>query len=181
MWGASISKTMINKRGQVWIETVTYTLVAFVLIGLVLSFAKPKIEELQDQAILEQSIKMIKEIDSVVQEIGEKGTGNKRRLEISLKKGELEINSLGDSIIFSMEGRHMYSQPGQTYQEGSINITTEEKGKYYTITMEKKYTNFNFTYAGEEENKKILRAATPYIMYISNEGGANQVIDFELE
>ena len=56
----------MKKRGQVWIETVTYTLVAFVLIGLVLSFVKPKIEELQDQAIIEQSTSMIKEIDSIL-------------------------------------------------------------------------------------------------------------------
>jgi uncharacterized protein (UPF0333 family) len=36
-----------NKRGQIWVETVVYTLIALVMIGLVLAFAKPKIEELQ--------------------------------------------------------------------------------------------------------------------------------------
>ena len=39
-------------NGQVWVETVTYTLIAIVMIGLVLSFAKPKIEELQDKTII---------------------------------------------------------------------------------------------------------------------------------
>ena len=33
---------VMKKEGQVWVETVVYTLIAFVLIGLVLSFAKPK-------------------------------------------------------------------------------------------------------------------------------------------
>ena len=33
-------------RGQVWVETVVYTLIAFIMIGLVLGVAKPKIEKL---------------------------------------------------------------------------------------------------------------------------------------
>ena len=173
---------MIKKRGQVWIETVTYTLVAFVLIGAVLSFAKPKVEELQDQAILEQSIKMLKQIDSIIQEVGEKGAGNKRKIELNLRKGELNINSEENSIMFFMESRYMYSQPGQTYEESSINITTEEKGKYYNLTMERNYPNFNFTYNGKEENKRIVKATTPYALFIANNGGTDQVvIDFKFE
>ena len=54
---------MITLRGekgtkaQIWIETVIYTLIAFVILGAVLGFAKPKIEELQDKSIIEQSLK----------------------------------------------------------------------------------------------------------------------------
>ena len=47
----------MNKRGQVWVETVIYTLIALVMIGLVLSFVQPKIMELQDKATLQQSIR----------------------------------------------------------------------------------------------------------------------------
>jgi len=43
-----------KKKGQVWIETVTYTLIAFVLIGLILAFVKPKIDELQDKALIDR-------------------------------------------------------------------------------------------------------------------------------
>ena len=50
-----------KKNGQVWVETVIYTLIAFSLIAAVLAFVKPKIDELQDKAIIEQSIGMIKE------------------------------------------------------------------------------------------------------------------------
>jgi len=170
----------MKKRGQVWIETVTYTLVAFVLIGLVLSFVKPKIEELQDQAIIEQSIGMIKEIDSIITEIKEGGIGNKRKIEISLKKGELEINYENDSILFLLEGNYLYSQPGEIIEEGGIEILTEEKGRNYKITLTKKYENLNITYFGKEENKIISKSPTPYTIFISNKGGINQTIDFEL-
>jgi len=170
---------MIKKRGQVWIEAVTYTLIAFVMIGLVLSFAKPKIKELEDHAILEQSMNMIKEIDSVIQNLGERGVGNKRKIELNLKKGDFEINAINDSIIFSMESSYLYSQPGQTYEEGSVAVTTTQKGKYYFILMERNYSDFNFTYGGKEENKKIPSATTSYTLFISNKGGEDHMIDFE--
>ena len=40
---------MNKKRGQVWVETVIYTLIALALIGTVLAFVKPKVEEMQDK------------------------------------------------------------------------------------------------------------------------------------
>ena len=58
------TRKLLNTKGQIWIETVIYTLIIFVMIGLVLSFAKPKIEEMQDKAIIEQSIAMMKDIYS---------------------------------------------------------------------------------------------------------------------
>ncbi|MBU2612794.1 MAG: hypothetical protein KKB62_03680, partial [Nanoarchaeota archaeon] len=76
-----------KKKGQIWIETVTYTLVAFVLIALILAFVKPKIDQLQDQALIEQSFKMLNGIDSVVNSVYDTGIGNKRMVELSIKKG----------------------------------------------------------------------------------------------
>ena len=58
----------MKKKAQVWIETVTYTMIALVMIGLVLAFAKPKIEELQDKTIIEQSIKILNEFNSIILE-----------------------------------------------------------------------------------------------------------------
>lgn len=172
----------MKKRGQVWVETVTYTLVAFVLISLILSFAKPKIEELQDQTAIQQSIQMLKDIDEVVREVEEQGIGNKRKLEITLKKGTLSINSTEDKLIFHMKGKFMYSQPGQIYTEGSLQVLTEEEGRDYYVTIEKSYDRLNLRYAGLEQNKVITPGTNPYIVYISNEeGGSGNIINFEME
>ena len=48
-----------RKKGQIWVETVIYTLIAFAMIGLALSFVKPKIDEIQDRGIIEQSITLL--------------------------------------------------------------------------------------------------------------------------
>jgi hypothetical protein len=173
----------VDKRGQVWIETVTYTLVAFVLIGLVLSFVKPKVEELQDQAAIEQSITIIKQIDSVISEIHGQGVGNKRKIELTINRGEVQINSENDSIGFSLEGNYLYSQPGVVIQEGGLEILTEEKGKFYLVTIRKNYSEYNITYFGKEENKIISRSPALYTLYIANKGaedGYDPNIDFQI-
>lgn len=170
-----------QRKGQVWIETVTYTLIAFVLIGLVLGFAKPKIEEIQDQSIIEQSIKIMKELDYIVSEISEKGTGNKRKVELTIKKGELEFIPINNTIIFTINGKFMYSQPDQKYKEGGLSILTKEVGKEFHVTIEKKFEDINMTYNEKLENKKILKASTPYTLYVTNKGGVDQVIDFQID
>ena len=172
---------MKKKKGQIWIETVTYTLVAFVIIGLVLTFARPKIQEIQDKTIIEQSISMLKEIDSIINDLNEKGVGNKRKVQMSIKKGEIKLNSTNESLTFYMEGKHMYSQLDQPYTEGDLNILTQQKGAFYNITIEKKYTTINLTYSGKEETKAFTESPTPYTIFISNKGGNSQNIDFELE
>ncbi len=170
-----------KKRGQVWVETVTYTLIALVLIGLVLAFIKPKIDELQDKALIEQSINLLKQVDSVVSEVYQDGVGNKRLLEMSLSKGDLTINSTNDTIVFLFKGSYMYSEPGQSYSEGGFNITTTQKGNEYDVLVEKKYNNLNLTYDGRDVSHTITGASSPYNLFIANKGGASHEIDFSLQ
>ncbi|MBT4376114.1 hypothetical protein HOD29_01950 [archaeon] len=172
----------MKKKGQVWVETVTYTLIAFVMIGLVLSFAKPKIEELQDKAIIDQSIKMIKDIDSVLQDVGEGAIGNKRKVEISLKKGSLEVSPPNNTFIFELQGKYVYSQIGEDYKEGNLVIRTEETGKYNPVSIKSNYTKrYNLTYQNGNERKIITKSPTPYNLFITNKGGSPRVLDIEIE
>jgi archaellum component FlaG (FlaF/FlaG flagellin family) len=170
-----------KKRGQVWIETVTYTLIAFVLIGLVLGFARPKIQDVQDQAVIDQSIQIMKEIDFIIQEISEKGEGNRRKVELKIKKGEMTIVPENNSIEFFIEGNHMYSEPGVGYEEGSISVLTIQKGKFFQVFLEKRYENLDITFNGKEIKKTMPQASTPYTIYITNKGEDNHIIDFEVE
>jgi len=96
-----------KRKAQVWVEAVIYTLVAFVLIGIVLSFVKPKINDLQDQAIIEQNMDALERIDSQLLSIKEV-PGNQRSIELEVKKGNLVIDGINDTAnvikIDSIEG-----------------------------------------------------------------------------
>ncbi|MCL5018563.1 MAG: hypothetical protein M1416_02225 [Candidatus Pacearchaeota archaeon] len=152
-----------------WIETVIYTLIAFVMIGLVLSFARPKIEELQDQAILQQSTEMMKQIDTTILTMG--AAGNQRILEIGIKEGNLRIDCDDDQMIFELESQSIYSEPGKEITDGNIVILTEKRSGYNLVSLRRNYSErYNLKFEGKEEVKIISKASTSYKLTILNEG-----------
>jgi len=169
------------KKGQVWIEALIYTLIAFAMIGIVLAIVKPKIEELQDKAIIEQSIVMVKDIDAKIMEITQMGPGNQRLIILGIKKGILKIDGGNDKIIFEIEGKHTYSEPGVNVFDGNIIIHTEKRGEFNKVTLTRDYKEeYNITYQGKDELKSITKAPTSYKLSISNKGGDKTVIDIEI-
>ncbi len=146
-----------------------YTLIAFAIIGLVLAFVRPKIEELQDRAIIEQSILMLKDIDSSLLTMG--GAGNQRVIEISIKKGDLKIDGETDKIIFEMESRLSYSEPLKIINDGNIKILTEKSGNLNKITLTRNFENdYNITNMKRDDVRTISKAPVAYTLKISNRG-----------
>lgn len=168
-----------NKKAQIWVETVMYTLIAFVMIGLVLAYAKPKIEEIQDKALIEQSIGMIKDIDSTILTIGP--AGNQRVLELGIKKGSLTIDSENEIIYFEMDSKYTYSEPGLNISDGNLIINTEKKGNANIVTLTRNYLyDYNITYQEKDVLKTITKSSTPYKLFIINKGGEVTNIDIEI-
>ena len=56
-------------RGQIWVETVIYTLIGLALMGLVLAFVMPKINESKDRIILQQTITSLNDIDEKINSV----------------------------------------------------------------------------------------------------------------
>jgi type II secretory pathway pseudopilin PulG len=156
-------------RGQVWIETVIYTLIAFVMIGLVLSYARPKIQEIQDQAIIKQSTDMLKQIDSTLLSMG--SAGNQRILEISIKKGIIKIDGEEEKIIFEMDSKSLYSEPDKEINDGSVTILTQKRADFNLVQLTLNYKNiYNLKIQGRDEIRSLSSASTPYKISILNEG-----------
>ena len=174
-----------NKKAQVWIETVIYTSIALLMIGLVLTYAKPKIAEFQDKTILEQSFDMFREIDNTIANMYV--SGNQRFVEVGIDKGLLKIDGEGDRLIFEMDSAYVYSQPGENVLDivgGRIVSLTEKTGSTNKVSFSVDYTehNVNITYAGNHELKTLGKAPTPYKLLISNNGknGDDTLIDISL-
>lgn len=171
----------MNKRGQVWVETVIYTLIALVIIGLVLSFIQPKIQEVQDKSVLQQSISMLNNIDNVISSIAQAGPGNKREVQIGLTQGSLMIDGINGKIIFSMNSHYQFSEPRQNVMYGNILVYTEPVGSINRVNMTLNYNQtYNLTYEGENKAIVITQSSTPYKLFISNNGGNVTDIDFTL-
>ncbi len=160
----------MKNRGQIWVETVIYVLIALIMIGTVLGIAKPKIEEMQDKLAIERTIEMMEEINAQISSAIEGGVGNKRVISIEIKKGELKIDEGGDKIIFTMEeSKSTYSEPGKDIPLGAITVHTEKTGKLNRITLTMDY---DYNLVTEESPLVLTKSASKYKLSIENIGNS---------
>lgn len=162
----------MNKKAQIWIETVIYILLGLVLISLVLAFVTPRINEQKDRTIVEQTIISLNNLDEIVNGVINNGRDNRRIAEFSIKAGELNFNSGNDEIVFILNQLEKpYSQPGVKIPLGRIVVETIEGRKTSSVSLTLPYTNFaDLTFAGSENSEKFNPSSLPYKFSIENEG-----------
>jgi hypothetical protein len=152
-------------KGQIWVETAIYTLIAFALIGAVLAFAKPKIEEIRDRTVIEQSIEMLKIIDNRISYIGI--PGNQRLVILNIKEGTLIIDGINDSLFFEIESRHQYSEENLEIANENLRIMTLKESGINKVRITSNYSSrFNITFEDEDKVKTITKSSTPYDLII---------------
>lgn len=178
-----MSKRGFSSRGQIWVETVIYTLIALTMIGAVMAFVLPKVQEIQDQALIEQSIDVMENINEVMISAIQGGPGNRRVLDLEIKKGTLIIDGAQDLIIFELESTYEYSEPGTEIGIGSVKVETKSIGNKNLIVLTADYSRFNITYKGEDESETVTQSPTPYTISIQNDGedlNGKIIIDFKI-
>lgn len=166
-------KIINHKKGQVWVETLIYTMITFALISAVLAFVNPKIQELQDKAAIDSSIEILKQIDNTISEIIVGGQGNQRKIKIMIKKGDLKINSKADTIMFEIQSPLKYSEQGiEVKKDGIIIITnkTRQEG-LNNIQLKLDYKErYNITFGGKDILRVLSKDSSYYELFISNNG-----------
>ena len=161
----------MNKRGQVWIETVLYTLIGLALIGLVLAFVTPKITETKDKLAVDQSINSLNSLDTKVNAVLD-APGNVRFVDFTMRRGELFIDEVNDKIRFVISDLvKPYSQVGVNISVGRIVLRSEETQKTFPINLELSYSGLvDLKCAGSEVEKKFTASSVPYTFGVTNDG-----------
>lgn len=173
---------MLNKRGQVWIETVLYTLIGISLIGLVLAFVTPRINESKDRSAVEQSITSLNQLDEKINAVLQ-APGNVRVVELGLRRGELYINGTGEEILWVISDiSKPYSYPGINVSLGRTEIISYQGPKTSKTELRIRYSGqVNLTYNGVDKVPKFTSATVPYkfsINHVNLENGY-PVVDIE--
>jgi type II secretory pathway pseudopilin PulG len=170
-----------NKKSQVWVETVIYTLIGLAIIGILLAVAKPKIDAMKDKATIEQSIEIMDLINEKIQAV-RSAPGNRRVVDLKVGKGSFIIDSGKDELIWVIDNSEIeYSEPGNWIPvSGHLKVLTEEANPY-TIILNMSYS-VNLKYNGEDTGTKEFDSApVPYSLKIENlgvpEGESNTVIE----
>ena len=161
----------MGEKAQIWVETVIYTLIGLAILGLVLGLVKPKIEQLKDKAIIDQSINILNEIDETLSFI-KYPAGNSRPADIKIQKGVLKISGEGDYIEYFLEkSNYKYSEPGEVVEIGAIEVNTIQNVKTYDISLRLNYTGVvDITWEGEDREKILQPGPSPYNLIMSNKG-----------
>jgi hypothetical protein len=169
-----------NKKAQVWIETVLYTLMAIALIGVVLGFVMPKINQTKDKLAIEQTISMLTLLDDKIVGASD-AVGSSRLFDFTIKRGELYINSSYDKIEFLINDLNKpYSEPGSEISSGAIKIYSSKGQKKSEVRLVLDYSEkYNLTYNGAENDKKFSPGSVPYKIKIENQGISN-LIHFDI-
>ena len=164
---------MKNKTGQVWIETVLYTLIGLALIGLTLTFIMPKINEAKDRSLIEQTITSLNLFDERISIVLDGGPGNVRFLDFTMKRGEFYIDGEKDEIRFVINDvKKPYTEPEKDVNvSGRVSARTDKMQKGYNITLNIPYKALaDIKYNENDDNEKITAAPTSYRFEISNNG-----------
>jgi type II secretory pathway pseudopilin PulG len=158
-----------NKKAQVWVETVIYTLIALAIIALVLAFVKPKIEEYKDKVIIESAMDGMRILKNAIDE-SSITAGNVRIVEFSLKKGTLSVDPENATIEYLLDkSSFSYTEPGEVIDRGGLKVLTkDEKGKKIFVWLQ--LGGINLTY-NEKVKKEALQATpSPYKLRVENKG-----------
>src|SRR3989338_8004894 len=148
----------MNKKGQIWVETVIYTLIGLVLIGTILAFATPAIQKQKDKSIITSTINSMNELDNEILSIRRAGIANTRNFDFLISDGKVTIDSLNDKIIFNIpDSKYAYSEPGARIPISGTNMDVVK-------------TKINVTYEWDENDKILNPASTPYSLVVENKG-----------
>ncbi len=159
-------KSVVRKKGQIWVETVIYTLIGLAIIGLVLAVVKPSIDRKKSEIVIEQSIESLMNIDAKINDVLF-AEGNQRVVDLKIGEGDLYFDLTENKIYWIINSKFEYSEKNIPISFGSLTVTTKEKIKTdsWEVYIEKKYKNINLT--GVEQ---LSSAPIPYKLIIVNKG-----------
>ncbi len=177
-----MKKIFLSRGGQIWVETVIYTIIGLAIIGIVLAVATPAINKYKDRIVIEQTITTLNNLNEKILEVRDEGLGNRRVAELSIKKGSLTIDSPEEKVFYVLEESSLeYSEAGENVSYGSIKIKTEKKGRKYAITLGLVYDNINMSYNGKDEKRTFNSASTPYKLFIENNGASDGKVKIDIQ
>lgn len=170
---------MFKKRGEIWVSVVLYVLISLTILSLIFAAIKPKIDEAQDKAIVEQTIIMFNDINEAIKTASlSPGTVIMRELKVT--KGDLffynstDILSDNGSIQFVLYDTNLkYSEINVPLSTGNIKILTQktkEKDRYnlfLNMTFNDKILKIE---EGEKQFKQFISSPIEYRIFIKNEG-----------
>jgi hypothetical protein len=159
-------------KSQIWIETVIYTLIGLVIIGVLIAIANPQIEKIKDRSVLKQTMDAMDIMDTKISEV-EQSAGAVGIVNFKISKGKFLIDGENNNLLYTLEDSRLeFSEVGEVIKEGNLLITTEKHGNRFNVIIKRDYSSLiDIVVAGNSDAKKLLQpGAVSYKIYIENKG-----------
>lgn len=178
--GKDIMRSVIkNKQGQVWVETVIYTLIGLSVIGILLAVSTPKINEMKDRLRINEAIDILNQMDTKISEV-QSAPSNQRVYDLTINKGKVTIDASNDKIIWTIETNYKYSEPGTNFSVGDLKVLTTGDG-FYTVNLTREYdTDLMVNNGVGNQNYVMESASIPYVLTIKSVGNSGSAIKVDI-
>ncbi len=169
-----------DKKSQVWVETVIYTLIGLTIMGALIAVITPRVNMMIDRSVISQSSESLNYISDQISD-SLSSSGNQRAISLMVKKGEYVINPAENSIYFILKGTtYLASQPNEVTPQGEITIlTTEKSKKSYDVKLELKLNAINLTYQDTKLGKTLTNSPTAYSLIVTYLGGSDKKLNID--
>jgi len=166
-----------KNKAQVWVETAIYSLIGLTIIAILLATAMPQIEKMKDKSVVTQTLTALNELDNKIIEI-KQAPGNVRIIYLKLTKGNLNIDSENNKIIYTLENTKLEiseandpeTEEPTIIEEGNIKLRTDKYGRNFNIILTLDYSDMDITYQGADTERILQAGSTDYKLKIENPG-----------
>jgi len=173
-----------GRKADVWISTVLYTLISLAIIGTLLAVVRPRIDEMRDHYLIDQTINALNQIDKTVTSV-KTAQGMRLPVEFQLSRGILIFNTTDKIIQWNLpDSRYQYSEIGFPVTIGkSLSLKTLKSGDRWNISVQLNYSDINFTVNNQSSSKTYQSSSRVYSIWVENKGMVDNMlkIDFGLE
>jgi hypothetical protein len=128
----------MNKKAQIWISVVIYTLVAVLALVLILNTAIPILTEMRDKAIFTKIRDIMLEMDNQISEIANQGEGTQKKVAFQIRDGTMKFED--NELAWEYETKSEIISPrtssilGNMIISSNANVRTYETDDYYVMT-----------------------------------------------
>jgi hypothetical protein len=110
----------MQRRAQVWISAVIYTLIIVTALMIILAATQPMIERMRDKAAVQKQKEMMIALDEQISSVASEGPGSQRAVPIDIADGEIVVAE--DGLAYNIETSSKVIEPRSQLTLGNLAI-----------------------------------------------------------
>lgn len=125
------------KKSQIWISTVIWLLIGTLILALVLSFGLPVFNKTKETVTYQQVVDQFQNLQDALNSIAKGGVGSQKVVDLSIPKGNVQVNDNGIKWSSSMNYPLFQSQSRMNVNgvivTTDVDVSAEEFATYYIL------------------------------------------------